>query len=104
MISLKITLIKTSKLNYPFNDYFHPAYMKYLFIFLIVNAHLTSQSQRVSKLHFKSVLADTHNDVLSSSMLDGVDISHRVNVGHSDLDRWKEGGLDLQFFSVWTDA
>jgi membrane dipeptidase len=36
-------------------------------------------------------------------MLDGKDISHRIKEGHSDLDRWKEGGLDVQFFSVWTD-
>ena len=45
---------------------------------------------------------DTHNDVLSSAVLDGEDISKRLNTGHSDLVRWKEGGLDVQFFSVWT--
>jgi membrane dipeptidase len=55
-----------------------------------------------NKLHHKAILADTHNDILSSAMLDGKDISHRINEGHSDLDRWKEGGVDVQFFSVWT--
>lgn len=35
-------------------------------------------------------------------MLDGLDISKRLSTGHSDLVRWKEGGLDVQFFSVWT--
>jgi membrane dipeptidase len=34
--------------------------------------------------------------------LDGIDISNRVQEGHSDLVRWKEGGVDVQFFSVWT--
>src|SRR6185503_14390379 len=34
---------------------------------------------------------------------DSLDISHRLSKGHSDLDRWKEGGLDVQFFSIWTD-
>ena len=61
-------------------------------------------AQQAKKLHFKSVLADTHNDVLSSAVLDGVDISYHTSIGHSDLERWKAGGLDLQFFSVWTDA
>jgi membrane dipeptidase len=62
-----------------------------------------SQSQSTKKLHFKAILVDTHNDVLSSSVLEGKDISHRLTTGHSDLDRWKEGGLDVQFFSIWTD-
>lgn len=61
---------------------------------------VSSQSSR--KFHNKAILADTHNDILSSAMLDGIDISHRVKEGHSDLVRWKEGGLDVQFFSVWT--
>jgi membrane dipeptidase len=56
------------------------------------------------KLHNKAILVDTHNDVLTSSVLDdSLDISHRLSKGHSDLDRWKEGGLDVQFFSIWTD-
>lgn len=48
------------------------------------------------------MLVDTHNDILSSSVLDGYDISKRLTTGHSDLVRWKEGGLDVQFFSVFT--
>jgi len=64
---------------------------------------LISQSQSAKKLHYKAILVDTHNDVLSSAVLEGKDISHRLTIGHSDLDRWKEGGLDVQFFSVWTD-
>lgn len=59
-------------------------------------------AQSASKIHRDAVLVDTHNDVLSSGVLDGIDISKRVKEGHSDLDRWKEGGVDIQFFSVWT--
>ncbi len=62
----------------------------------------TTYSQIATRIHNKAVVADTHNDVLSSGVLDGIDISHRVKEGHSDLVRWKEGGLDVQFFSVWT--
>jgi membrane dipeptidase len=77
--------------------------MKNLFLFLAIVFSLQSMGQSVKKLHYKAILVDTHNDVLSSSVLEGKDISHRLNTGHSDLDRWKEGGLDVQFFSVWTD-
>jgi membrane dipeptidase len=71
-----------------------------LLFLLLVNF---SFSQSASKFHYKATLIDTHNDILSSAMLEGKDISHRIKEGHSDLDRWKEGGLDVQFFSVWTD-
>ena len=64
---------------------------------------LSVSGQSTKKLHYKAVLVDTHNDVLSSSVLEGKDISHRLTTGQSDLDRWKEGGVDVQFFSIWTD-
>ena len=64
---------------------------------------IITSSQSVRRLHKKAVVVDTHNDILSSAMLEGKDISHRIKEGHSDLDRWKEGGVDVQFFSVWTD-
>lgn len=73
----------------------------FLVVFMIFS--LQSPSQSLKKLHNKAILVDTHNDVLSSSVLEGKDISHRLTTGQSDLDRWKEGGLDVQFFSVWTD-
>lgn len=63
---------------------------------------MTVFSQSYQKIHQKAVVADTHNDVLSSTVLDGKDISHRLQEGHSDLVRFKEGGVDLQFFSVYT--
>src|SRR5882672_3393070 len=59
-------------------------------------------AQSFKKLHRKAIVVDTHNDVLSSAVLEGRDISHLLTTGHSDLDRWKKGGLDVQFFSVWT--
>ena len=59
-------------------------------------------AQTAGKLHEKAVLVDTHNDCLSSLTLEGKDISNRLTEGHSDLYRWKEGGLDVQFFSIWT--
>jgi len=74
--------------------------------FLLLSALFFSiqlAAQSTKKLHQKAVLVDTHNDVLSSSVLEGKDISHRLATGQSDFVRWEEGGLDVQFFSVWTD-
>lgn len=59
-------------------------------------------SQDIKKLHRKLTLVDTHNDVLSSLVLEGKDISQKLDTGQSDLVRWKEGGVDVQFFSVFT--
>ena len=73
----------------------------FLFFFSFISVAVSSQSIR--KLHYKATLVDTHNDVLSSQTLEGKDISLRLTTGHSDLERWKEGGVDVQFFSVWTD-
>lgn len=60
-------------------------------------------SQTVRKLHDRAILVDTHNDCLTSLTLKGKDIASRLETGHSDLYRWKKGGLDIQFFSIWTD-
>jgi membrane dipeptidase len=68
-------------------------------LFFIITYRMHGQPR---KFHHKAVVVDGHNDVLSFAVLDGIDISHRVKEGHSDLARWQEGGLDVQFFSVWT--
>jgi len=41
-----------------------------------------------------------HTDVLLQ-VLRGADISKRLNYGHVDLVRLKEGGVDVQFFAIW---
>jgi membrane dipeptidase len=75
--------------------------MKCVFLLLCI-ASLTTTFAQSAKIHHKAILVDTHNDVLSSGVLDGLDISKRQTEGHSDFPRWREGGLDVQFFSVWT--
>src|SRR5215216_5900480 len=77
--------------------------MKVFFLLGFVICSILCSAQKTNKLHYKAILVDTHNDVLSGPVLDGKDISQRLSTDHSDLVRWKEGGLDVQFFSVWTD-
>ena len=52
------------------------------------------------KLHEDAIVVDTHNDVVQR-ILSGEDISVRTHHGHSDLPRFREGGLDVQMFSIW---
>jgi len=77
--------------------------MKNFFLLLMVFVSVQVMAQSIKKFHQKAVLVDTHNDVLSSSVLEGKDISQRLTTGQSDFVRWREGGLDVQFFSIWTD-
>src|SRR5881296_214885 len=52
------------------------------------------------KIHFDAIVVDTHNDVVQR-VLNGEDISVRTSHGHSDLPRFREGGLDVEMFSIW---
>lgn len=76
--------------------------MKFLFTWGALLACNLVMAQRSDKIHRKAVLVDGHNDVLSAQVLGKQDISKRLTKGHSDLDRWEEGGVDVQFFSVFT--
>lgn len=76
--------------------------MKKALVPLLLLISFFSAGQSAKNIHRKATVVDTHNDVLSDLTLKGIDISHRQPQGHSDLDRWKEGGLDVQFFSIWT--
>ncbi len=58
------------------------------------------QSTDYKNLHFDAVVVDTHNDV-AQRMINGEDISVRTMHGHSDLPRFREGGVDVEMFSIW---
>ena len=56
------------------------------------------------KLHEKSIVIDTHNDVLSSATLKGMNIEDDLRgKTHSDLARFHKGGIDIQIFSIFGD-
>ena len=54
----------------------------------------------ISDFHKKSFIADTHNDVLLRSMT-GKNILSNLSESHSDFEKFEEGGVDLQVFSIW---
>src|ERR1700724_2178621 len=56
---------------------------------------------RARKLHFASIVVDTHDDT-TQRFLDGdFDLGSRSASGSIDIPRMKEGGLDAIFFSIW---
>jgi membrane dipeptidase len=60
-----------------------------------------SISERARKLHFSSIVVDTHNDT-TQRFLDGkFDLGVRSSSGSIDIPRMKEGGLSAIFFSIW---
>jgi len=60
-----------------------------------------SISERARKLHFSSIVVDTHDDT-TQRFLDGkFDLGARSSAGSIDIPRMKEGGLGAIFFSIW---
>jgi membrane dipeptidase len=58
-------------------------------------------SERARKLHFSSIVVDTHDDT-TQRFLDGkFDLGERSASGSIDIPRMKEGGVGAIFFSIW---
>lgn len=63
------------------------------------------QQQQQPAIHYEAVLADTHNDVISSALMRGLHLEDDLRGrAHTDLARLREGGVDVQVFSVWCGA
>ena len=77
--------------------------IKFLVIAIFFAQFLSAQSYK--KIHRQAIVVDTHNDILMKAADVGVvfdqDLTGKT---HSDLARWKKGGLDVQIFSVYCDG
>ncbi len=56
---------------------------------------------RAQKLHHDAIVVDTHSDTTSLILDQGFDMGKRSTSGHMDLPRIFEGGLDVQFYSIY---
>jgi membrane dipeptidase len=63
----------------------------------------TSNAQNSQTLHEKAIVVDTHGDILYNQIKSGIDIGKLQTTGNFDLVRAKQGGLDVQVFSIWCD-
>lgn len=69
---------------------------------LFIALSLGAQGQAI---HFKSVLVDTHNDAVTACIEKKVSLDQDLTgINHSDLKRFKQGGVDYQLFSIWCDG
>ncbi len=59
--------------------------------------------ERARRLHADALVVDTHMDTLQRVLMKHADLGIRSNDGQADLPRFKEGGVDAQFFAVWID-
>ena len=76
-----------------------------LFTCLSMVAVIVAYAQPSASFHRKAILIDTHNDILTTVVEDNVRVdSNLKGKTHSDLQRFKEGGVDIQIFSIWCDG
>lgn len=83
--------------------------MRKTFLILFVSMQIWAlqkvTAQSYKKIHAKAILADTHNDFLMKAVDLGWVMDHDLTGRtHSDLDRLKKGGVDVQLFSVYCDG
>src|ERR1700739_1916979 len=70
-------------------------------VLLMARPRTDDVAARARKLHFSSIVVDTHDDT-TQRFLDGdFDLGVRSSAGSIDIPRMKEGGLDAIFFSIW---
>lgn len=60
-------------------------------------------AQNSASIHQQAIVVDTHGDILFNQIKSGIDIGKLQKTGNFDLVRAKEGGLDVQVFSIWCD-
>jgi membrane dipeptidase len=78
--------------------------MKNLYLFLVFTfLQINIFAQKSNKIHQNAVVIDTHGDILFNQIKSGIDIGKLQPKGNFDLVRAKQGGLDVQFFSIWCD-
>lgn len=71
---------------------------------LLVSAPTDSISDRARRLHFSSIVADTHDDTTQRFFSSDFDLGKRNSTGHIDIPRMREGGMNAIFFSIWIDG
>jgi membrane dipeptidase len=71
---------------------------------LLAPAHADEIAERARKLHFSSIVLDTHDDTTQRFFSKTYDLAKRNSDGHIDIPRMREGGMNAIFFSIWIDG
>ncbi len=63
--------------------------------------HPDATADRARRIHFSSIVVDTHDDTPQRMLFENFDLGHRDAEGHIDIPRMREGGLNAVYFSIW---
>src|SRR5882724_3287479 len=61
-------------------------------------------AERAKRIHFSSIVLDTHDDTTQRLFTKNFDLGKRNDSGHVDIPRMREGGMNAIFFSIWIDG
>jgi len=73
----------------------------FILFFVLLQSKILAQVS--NQIHQEAIVIDTHGDILFNQIKSGIDIGKLQSKGNFDLIRAKDGGLDVQFFSIWCD-
>ena len=71
---------------------------------LVASAQTNSISEQARRLHFSSIVLDTHDDTTQRFSSSDFDLGKRNPTGSIDIPRMREGGMNAIFFSIWIDG
>jgi len=71
---------------------------------LLRPVHGDDIADRARKLHFSSIVLDTHDDTTQRFFSESFDLGKRNPDGHIDIPRMREGGMNAIFLSIWIDG
>ena len=78
---------------------------KNFFLLLLTILCFDAIAQPYRQLHFKAILVDAHNDIPSFTIEKHLQFDTDLKgKTHSDLKRMKQGGVDVQLFSIFCDG
>ncbi len=74
-------------------------------VLTVRSSHGDEIADRARKLHFSSIVLDTHDDTTQRLLFSKTfDLGKRNPDGHVDIPRMREGGMNAIFFSIWVDG
>src|SRR5712671_3931510 len=74
------------------------------FAFAVSRISADDDAERAKKLHFSSIVLDTHDDTTQRFFSGKFDLAKRNPDGHVDIPRMIDGGMNAIFFSIWIDG
>ncbi len=74
-------------------------------VLLVRSTSADEIAERAHKLHFSSIVLDTHDDTTQRLLFSKTfDLGKRNPDGHVDIPRMREGGMNAIFLSIWVDG